>query len=128
MYYMLYYIQQLQHNTTIYKRKDVSTMKHTKNMYYEESTESRELFLYATNNGNLYEQAIIPIINNLRKKAEKGLYDSEKAIDAWYPVATMASDKYKKDFGYSFTVQERYTVAVDMEECYREEIFFELNK
>ena len=95
-------------------------------MTYNETTESRELFLYATNDGNLYRQMITPIINNLRKKAQKGVYNSEKAVDAWYPVATAASEKYNKDYGYAFTVQERFTAAVDMEEYYREEIFYSL--
>lgn len=101
-------------------------MKHTKNMTYKETTESRELFLYATNDGNLYRQMITPIINNLRKKAQRGVYNSKKAVDAWYPVATAASEKYNKDYGYTFTVQERFTAAVDMEEYYREEIFYSL--
>ena len=101
-------------------------MKRTKNMTYHETTESRELFLYATNDGNLYRQMITPVIDNLHKKAQKGIYDSDKTIDAWYPVATVASNKYGKDYGYTFSVQDRYTTAVDMERYYREEIFFEL--
>lgn len=103
-------------------------MKRTKTMNYNETTESRELFMYATNDGELYRQMITPIIKNLRKKAEKGLYNAEKAVDAWYPVATMASNKYGKDYGYTFGVQERYTAAVDMRDYYEEEIFYELNK
>ena len=101
-------------------------MKRTKSMTYHETTESRELFLYATNDGNLYRQMVTPIINNLRKKAQRGEYNSDKAVDAWYPVATAASAKYNKDYGYSFTVQERFTAASDMEEYYREEIFYSL--
>ena len=101
-------------------------MKHTKSMIYNETTESRELFLYATNDGNLYRQMITPIINNMRKKAQKGIYNSDKAVDAWYPVATAASNKYGKDYGYTFSVHDRYTAAVDMEEYYREEIFYSL--
>lgn len=101
-------------------------MKHTESMRYNETTESRELFLYATNDGNLYRQMITPIINNLRKKAKKGTYDSDRAVDAWYTVATQASNKYNKDYGYAFTVQERYTVAVDMEKYYVEEVFYDL--
>ena len=98
-------------------------MKRTKNMIYNETTESRELFLYATNSGDLYRQMATPIINNLRKKAQKGVYNREKAVDAWYMVATEASNKYNKDFGYRFTVADRFTVAVDMAEYYEEEIF-----
>lgn len=46
-------------------------MRHTKSMVYKETTESRELFLYATNDGDLYRQIITPIINNMRKKLQR---------------------------------------------------------
>ena len=103
-------------------------MTRTKSMIYKETEESRELFLYATNDGDLYRRMITPVIQNLRKKAKKGIYDKEKAVDAFYYVACEASKMYNKDFGYSFSVQDRFTAAVDMEENYREdEVFFELN-
>ena len=96
-------------------------------MIYKETVESRELFLYATNYGRLYTRMITPVIENLRKKAVKGSYDREKAIDAYYHVATEASKMYNKDFGYSFSVQDRFTAAVDMEKFYREdEVFYGL--
>lgn len=98
-------------------------MKRTKSMKYQETTESRELLLYATNNGDLYRSMITAVIANLRKKAVKGAYDSEKAVDAYYRVACEASKMYNKDFGYSFSVADRFTVAVDMERCYKEEVF-----
>lgn len=102
-------------------------MKRTKSMIYNPTTESRELFLVATNNGDLYRSQISYIIENLRKKAKKGIYDSNKAIDLYYYAATEASNQYKKDFGYSFSVQDRFTCAVDMEEYYKEDqVFFEL--
>lgn len=101
-------------------------MKRTKNMIYKETEESRELFLYATNDGNIYRSMVTPIINNLKKKATKGIYNSEKAVDAWYNVATEASNKYFKDFGYKFSVADRFSAAVDMEEYYREEIFYSI--
>ena len=103
-------------------------MTRTKSMIYKETEESRELFLYATNDGDLYRRMITPVIQNLRKKAKKGIYDKEKAVDAFYYVACEASKMYQKDFGYSFSVQDRFTAAVDMEESYREdEVFFELD-
>lgn len=102
-------------------------MKRTKSMIYNETVESRELFLYATNDGRLYRQMITPVINNLRKKAIKGAYDSEKAVDAYYRIACEASKMYNKDFGYSFRVQDRFSCAVDMEEYYRDdEVFYDL--
>lgn len=102
-------------------------MKRTKSMIYKETTESRELFLYATNCGNLYRQMISPAIANLRKKAIKGVYDSEKAVDMFYYIATEASNRYNREFGYSFSVQDRFTAAVEMEAYYKElEVFYEL--
>lgn len=97
-------------------------MKRTKNMIYNETTESRELFLYAVNNGNLYRKTTRTILATLRKKVDKGVYDRERAVDIWYRVATEASDQYNKDFGYRFSVADRFTAAVDMAEYYEEEI------
>lgn len=99
-------------------------MKRTKSMKYQETTESRELFLYATNNGDLYRSMITAVIENLRKKAIKGTYDSEKAVDAYYYVACEASKMYNKEFGYSFSVGDRFTVAVEMERYYKEDQVF----
>ena len=105
--------------------KRYKIMKRTKSMIYNPTEESRELFLVATNDGDLYRRMITPIINNLRKKAIKGTYDNDKAVDAYYYAATEASNQYKKDFGYSFSVQDRFTAAVEMEEYYRDdEVFY----
>ena len=97
-------------------------MKRTRNMVYKPTEESRELMLYAINNGELYRRQITPVINSLRKKAVKGTYDSDKAVDAWYYVACSASQMYDKDFGYRFSVTDRFTAAVDMEQYYREDV------
>lgn len=94
-------------------RKEVKNMKRTKNMIYKASDEARELFLYATNSGVLYDRQIKPSIENLRKKARKGTFDKDKAADLFYYVATSASAMYDKDFGFSFSVQQRFTAAVD---------------
>ena len=55
-------------------------MKRTKSMIYKETVESRELLLYATNDGNLYRKMILPVIENLRKKAIKGIYDKKRRL------------------------------------------------
>lgn len=99
-------------------------MKRTKNMIYNPTTEANELFLYATNDGKLYRRMIENILNSLEKKIKNGVYDREKAVDAWYYVATEASKNYEKDFGYRFSVADRFTVAVDMAEYYEEQILF----
>lgn len=99
-------------------------MKRTKNMVYHETTESRELFLYATNDGELYRSMISPIIANMKKKVAKGVYDKAKAADAFYHVATEASNHYFRDFGYKFNVTDRFTAACDMADYYEEEVFY----
>lgn len=104
------------------RRKEVKNMKRTKNMIYKASDEARELFLYATNSGVLYDRQIKPSIENLRKKARKGTFDKDKAADLFYYVATSASAMYDKDFGFSFSVQQRFTAAVDMVDFYIDEI------
>ena len=98
-------------------------MKRTKSMIYNPTTESRELFLYATNDSNLYFSAIVPTIESLRKKYKKGVYDHEKSVDAFYYIATRASEKYGIDYGYKFNVQDRFSCAVEMVEYYEENIF-----
>lgn len=100
-------------------------MKRTKSMVYNPSHESHELYLYAVNNGNLYRTMTQSIIASLSKKASKGTYDSEKAVDAWYRIATEAGKMYAKEhgsFGFKFDVTARFTAAVELEEYYREEI------
>lgn len=99
-------------------------MKRTKTMIYKPTEESCELFLYATNDGNLYRSMTQPVIDNLKKKLAKGIYDADKAVDAYYHIATAASNKYNKDFGYAFSVADRFTVAVDMEAYYKEIVEF----
>ena len=103
------------------RQKGNGKMKRTRTMVYKPTQESRELMLYAINNGELYRRQITPVINSLRKKAAKGTYDSEKAIDAWYYVACSASQMYDKDFGYRFSVTDRFTAAVELEQYYRED-------
>ena len=97
-------------------------MTRTKSMIYKETTESRELMLYTINDGFLYEHQTVYIIKNLQKKFKNGNYDKEKAIDAWYNLATNASNKYFKDYGYKFSVQDRFTVATELEEYYKENV------
>ena len=121
------YTRMLLYNTVRNKennkhRKEVKNMKRTKNMIYKASDEARELFLYATNSGVLYDRQIKPSIENLRKKARKGTFDKDKAADLFYYVATSASAMYDKDFGFSFSVQQRFTAAVDMVDFYIDEI------
>ena len=96
-------------------------MEKTRNMIYKASDEARELYLYATNNGVLWERYFVPILKNLQKHAAKGRYDSDKAVIALYHFMTYASNQYGREFGYTFTVTARFTAAVDFEKDVCEE-------
>lgn len=97
-------------------------MKITKNMYVENTYESRELAVYAINNRNIYFYQIKPVISNLQKKYVKGNFDATKAIVAFYHVTTAASNLYNKEFGYKFSVTERWTAAYNLLQEYMEDI------
>lgn len=95
-------------------------MKKTKSMIYRPSEESRELTLYAENTGELYRKYVVPAIKMLHKKYVKGTFDTEKSIPVWYNIATEASKMYNREFGYSFSVTDRYTAAYDLAKGYLE--------
>lgn len=97
-------------------------MKKTKSMIYKPSEESRELTLYAENTGELYRKYVVPAIKMLHKKYIKGTFDIEKSIPLWYNIATEASKMYNREFGYGFTVTDRYTAACDLAESYLDNI------
>ena len=102
-------------------------MKKTKNMIIKKSDEARELFLCATNEGRLYP-AVVSVVRNLAKKYKKGIFDGEKAIEAFYPIATAEAKIYCKEFArveeypVIFDVTTRYTAAADMVNYYMEKI------
>ena len=102
-------------------------MKKTKSMIYRPSEESRELALYAENTGELYRRYIAPVIQCLHKKYIKGVFDIEKSIPLWYNIATEASKMYNREFGYSFSVTDRYTAACDLAEGYLDLIKEDIN-
>ena len=103
-------------------------MKRTKSMIYTPSTEARELTLYAINTGSLYDRAIVPAVRNLAKKWRKGTYNAERAIDAFFPIATEAARMYCREFArlvdapQVFDVTARFTAASDMADYYMENI------
>ena len=103
-------------------------MKRTKSMIYTPSTESRELMLYAVNTGDLYRRYIVPAVNNLHRHYKRGQFDQDKAIDAFYPIATAAAKMYCREFAriedapQVFSVTDRFTTAADMVDYYMENI------
>ncbi len=59
---------------------------------------ARELALYIENDYELYTQYIVPYIQCLHKKREKGTYDPEKALPGWERIATEGAKKYERYF------------------------------
>lgn len=59
---------------------------------------SRELLLYANNDGELYDRLKLPIIRNLLKKMKKGTYNPSLAPKAWLPLLEQAAKRYSKDY------------------------------
>lgn len=97
------------------------------------TTESRELVLYAENNGDLYRQRIQPVLVNLRKKLSKKTYDANKALVLWKYVADDAAQRYTKEFGSGgtngsygiFSPEDRRIAAKELAENYDEELRYD---
>ena len=90
-------------------------MKRTKNMVYKPTAEASELYVYADNHSELYHRELLPIMDHLRKFIAAGTYNHDRAIDFIYRYMCLASKEYGRDFDYEFSVQDRFTAAVDME-------------
>lgn len=100
-------------------------MKITKNMYYKEDENSRELTLFAVNESLLYSRCIVPVIKNLHHKFLKGTFDADRAVEAFYYVATDAAKEYDKMFpasGCIFSVTARWTTAKNLLDYYMQDI------
>lgn len=96
-------------------------MKKTKNMYINPSVESRELFLFTVNESEVYPM-IKNYVRSLSKKYDKNIYSSEKAVNGYYTIATVASNIYNRVFGYKFTVNERFNAAAELENYFMENV------
>lgn len=96
-------------------------MKKTKNMFINPTVESRELFLFTVNESKIYPM-IQNYVRSLAKKYNKNVYCTDKAIDGYFPIVTVASNLYNKYYGYKFTVNERYNAAAEIEKYYLENV------
>lgn len=93
------------------------------------SDAAHELVLHADNNSHLHHGSHMPIINNLKKKAHKGVYDSEKAKKLWGYHADRAAQSYHKEYGDKsqpwhkmFTTHDRRQAAEHFEARHRDEV------
>lgn len=67
--------------------------------FIAESDAARELVLHADNDEQLYRSSHQPIIKNLQRKKEKGIYDHDKATKLWGYHADRAAKSYHKAHG-----------------------------
>lgn len=92
------------------------------------TTESRELAIYAVNDAEIYNRSVF-VIESLQKKIKSGKYDADKALVAWGYVAEAAAKKYAKEFGgvwYKvFSVADRKLASKEIAEHYESEVFGE---
>ena len=58
------------------------------------SDDARELMIYAENDADLYRQSAVPIMKNLSRKHNKGMYDNAKGQKLWKYHADRAAKKY----------------------------------
>ncbi len=85
----------------------------------------REFVLMMENDGKLYAQRITPIVANLQRKVNKGVYDAVKAVK----LVQYAVDDYERMnaveiVGRRLTKSERHAVAVEMLESIESQITF----
>ena len=87
----------------------------------------RELVLYIENDGQLYQQQGEPIMRNLTKKWDKGVYDHDKAKTLWKYYADTGAKKYGKEHGANdgfnmFPPAVRRAVASELADNWHEEL------
>lgn len=89
----------------------------------------RELFLYVANERELYTMYVQPILENFRRKVNKGTFNAELAPKAFYDCVKVAAVQYCKEFGtpgqpyyHIFNAATRSEVARRMYEYFADEI------
>lgn len=94
--------------------------------YYEDLThEEQEIYLYAENDGRLYESKTKPIMRNMARKINNGTYDKDKAVVAWEYLVKDAIEKYNKEFDdeqIRLNPASRKRVAQVLADSYEDEV------
>ncbi len=105
-----------------------SSRKPVKSGYEGDDAEAKELALYIKNTSELYHGITHSVIENLKKKARKGVYDKERAVDAWMYVADAGAKMYDKEFGSGrgsltmFSKSDRRKAAEELARYYEEDV------
>lgn len=96
-------------------------LKDGKSQEQDLSDDQNELYLYVTNNGDLYRKMIQPIHKNLQQKIKSGKYSGELAPQAFYNAVDQGAKMYTKEFGTKFSTKDKEVVAVQMAFEYEED-------
>jgi hypothetical protein len=65
---------------------------------FSESVEGDELFIFVSNDADIYRQRLQPIYKNAITKMAQGKYDSKKAIKLFMYAVDDAAKKYSKEY------------------------------
>ena len=65
----------------------------------QDSDAVNELDLFIMNDEDLYRRRFMPIIENIKRKMKRGVYDHEKVIKLWMCLIDDAARKYVQEFG-----------------------------
>ncbi len=90
-------------------------------------SEITELEVFIENDGQLYHSQTVPIMKNLQKKLEKGVFDKSKAEKLWMYLVENGAKKYAKDSGGGtwhkmFSMADRKAVAKSLNEGFLAEL------
>ena len=78
---------------------------------------------FIESNEQLYNQMIVPVIKNLSRKVQKGIFDKEKSLILWQNVADEGAKMYvQEQGGPSYNVATRKETAKMLSEYYDEEV------
>ena len=65
----------------------------------QDSDAVNELDSYLMNNEELYRRRFMPIIENIKRKMRRGIYDHEKVIKLWMFLVDDGAREYVKEYG-----------------------------
>ena len=65
----------------------------------QDSDAVNELDLFIMNDEELYRRRFMPIIENIKRKMKRGIYDHEKVIKMWMYLVDDASRQYVQELG-----------------------------
>ena len=65
----------------------------------QDSDAVNELDLFIMNDEDLYRRRFMPIIENIKRKMRRGIYDHEKVIKLWMYLVDDAAREYVTQFG-----------------------------